>query len=339
MRETGTMAPAGELVLDRRTPHWLSARAAVAGHATVSVRRWEPSKRYGMNVAVVAPASPGSDEVIVYPMSYDYRIDRLALERLRVMALVLGRRVVGVETPGITMDFESPADTRAVGIPFLAGARTLGGDYGGLAELQLHAIDAALGEPARHLRLVGESLGAQFVAAIARRREAASVDLVEPVNCLPMSPLALYRVGRRLSGGEAELRARYVRANADGGWGRIDPFEMSSPESAAVDRRLKRLSNQGRLVLLTAVGLVWGLEHELRRRASTTPIHVWRAVDSTVCASSTVDRLVDDLTRAGVDARQTTLRCEHLPAGHHVLTRLDALVGFAAELRRSWTVR
>lgn len=321
------------LALDRIDGFAAARATAMHSRGTVTVTRWRPGDAHGFNVAVIVPQTLESDESIVFPMSYDYRVEPLLLRRLEVIAAVTGRRLVAVETPGVTVNFDEPSrTTRALvgGAAFRAG---ITGNYSGLATLQFQALhDVANVDPSTS-RYLGESLGAQSVMSMSLQAAPLSLDLVEPVNCLPMGLAALMRMGRSLVEIEEPLRSRYVARSKSSGWDTPDVFEKSSDENERIDRRLKRFWSQGRWAALSAVAMRRGLLALARQVDPTTPVRVWRGADSTACLAADVSQFVEQL---GSTADWATLQIDGMPAGHHVLTELDAATGFALELRRQW---
>src|SRR5690606_35205319 len=141
----------------------------------------------------VTTRDAAAKSTILFPMSFDYRIDPLVILRLRVLSVVTGRRVIGVETPGVTMEFERPAESIRSSVPRQAIWAAIRGDIAQLARIQFEAIEETVGIPPR-IRVVGESLGAQFGSSLALRMPTASIDVVEPVNATGLSLIAAPRV-------------------------------------------------------------------------------------------------------------------------------------------------
>lgn len=305
--------------------------------AQIEVSRWNPHSSQGFNAASIVPPRVDSDDVVVYPMSYDYRIEPLVLRRLEVVAIVTRRRLVAVETPGITMDTERPGATRRASVPLRAQWRALLGDFTALADLQRRALDETFGVDTSRYRLLGESLGAQSVMSMPRSITPRSIDLIEPVNCQRRSMPEMMRIARALSGREAELRVRYVQRSRDAGWAIPAIFEVSSTENGAADRRLKRFWNQGRFAVLSALALSGGLAREIPHIAASTPVRVWRGADSTACNEEHAESFLSQLTASGSSTELISLSLPDVPSGHHVLTDLNAATGFALELRRRWS--
>ena len=332
-----TKAPRrGRLVIDAIDGLDAARREATKTTTRLAVSRWRPTDPGGFNVAEIVPERVNSDDVVVYPMSYDYRIDPLILRRLEVIAAVIHRRILAVETPGVTIDFANPPQTgrsTVSGRAFWAGLR---GDFSALADLQLRALRETIEFDLANVRLLGESLGAQSVMSMAQSMTPVSIDLIEPVNCRSRGPLALWLSGRSLSGVEEDLRRRYVERSRERGWNVPEIFEFSSPENGAVDKRLKRFWSQGRWAVLSALAMANGLGREANSVANSTPVAVWRGADSTACLVADASRFVEALAERGVPAELIDLDMTGMPAGHHLLADLDAATGFALELTRRW---
>ncbi len=312
---------------------------AVSARAAVSVRRWKPGQSIGFNVAEVVPAEVESDEVVIYPMSYDYRIDPLILRRIEVIATSSRRRVVLVETPGITMNFDQPESTSRSTVPLRAYLAAIGGNFGPLAAMQWRAIADTTTIYGSPIRLVGESLGAQSVMSMARLLNVASVDLIEPVNCKPRGIKDMTRVGRSLITVEEPLRLEYAARSRSKGWDVPEVFERSSAANGLVDRRLKRISSQGRWAVASALAMARGLTRELDHVAGGTPIRVWRGADSAACDADSCRDFVTHARRRTGQAQLVLLSLESGRTGHHFLTDLDAAWAFGAELRRRWDAK
>lgn len=330
-------APRGRVLDLDRIDGFADARgAAMRSHAQFTVTRWNEDHSSGFNVAVVTPQKTLADEPVIFPMSYDYRIEPLVLRRLEVLAIVAGRRVIAVETPGVTLDFDNPASTAPSTVAGEQARAGLLGDYTGLAALQLEAVIEIAGVVPSRARFLGESLGAQAVMSMSEGFTPLSVDLVEPVNCLPQGPIALLRLGRTLGRVEEPLRSRYVARSIERGWTTPGVFEKSSPANAEVDRRLKRFDRQGRWAALSALAMRRGLLRSADFIGPTTPLRVWRGAESTASKPNDIARFIGTLVAAGRHAEWFTLKLDGMPAGHHVLTDLDAATAFALELRRLW---
>ena len=304
------------------------------------VIRWRPGEPTGFNIAVVNPAHMPRAGDCVVPMSHDYRIDRMVLKRLELLSDVTGYRVVAVETPGITMCFESPAATGPARVAGSTIRRVLVGDFDELADTQLNALTDLTDVEIAGSRILGESLGAQLgtsLAAISRRCR--SLDLVEPVNAHSLSPLRLWRLQRALLGIETDRKADYIRANAADGWGDVTAFELSSPENAELDQTLKAFRRQGKYATAIAVGLTRGIDRSLRRVDRSTPTRVWRANASAVCLPDDVAELTSRALSWGMHAQAYTLSApESWPAGlgHHSLSNLNLMLAFSLRLSKIW---
>lgn len=324
------------LVLDAVDGFANARNLAMSTRAEVSVRRWNPRSPDGFNVAEITPLTKVTDEVVIYPMSYDYRIDPLVLRRLEVISIITRRRVVLVDTPGVTMNFENPQLTQSSRVRagvFWAAVR---GNFGPLADLQWQAIEQCVDVSRSRIRLLGESLGAQSVMSMARFISAASIDLVEPVNCQSYGLAAMLRVGRSLIRVEEPLRAAHVARSRAQGWTLPDIFEKSSAANKSADARFKKFHVQGRWAVASALAMTRGLAREIDHLGPQTPVVVWRAADSTASDPASAMRFVD-LARAQTGrAELVTVRLEASPAGHHFLTDLDAATGFGTELSRRW---
>jgi hypothetical protein len=313
------------------------ARAtAMRSHAQITVKRWGKDDPRGFNVAIVTPEKLSADEPVIFPMSYDYRIEPLVLRRLEVIAVVSGRRIVAVETPGVTVDFDDPARTAPSSVASAEARAGILGDYTGLAALQLQAIADVTGIVPSGSRFLGESLGAQAVMSMSEGFEPRSIDLIEPVNCVPQGPIALLRLGRTLGTVEEPLRSRYVARSIEQGWSIPEVFEKSSPTNAEVDRRLKRFDRQGRWATLSALAMRRGLLRSVALIGPATPIRIWRGAESTASKPKDIRRFIIALLDNDRRAEWLTLKLDGMPAGHHILTDLDAATGFALELRRFW---
>lgn len=313
------------------------ARAVVMhSPAQIKVTRWGGDTPESFNVAVVTPEEVLGDESVVFPMSYDYRIEPLVLRRLEVISVVLGRRIVAVETPGVTLNFDDPARTAPSSVAGAQARAGILGNYSGLAALQLQAVAEITSVVPSGTRFLGESLGAQAVMSMSEGFTPLSIDLIEPVNCLPQGPIALLRLGRILGTVEEPLRSRYVARSIERGWSIPDVFEKSSRTNAEVDRRLKRFDRQGRWAALSALAMRRGLLRSIELIGPTTPIRIWRGAESTASKPKDIARFIAALVGGGRHAEWFTLKLEGMPAGHHVLTDLDAATAFALELRGLW---
>lgn len=305
-------------------------RPSIEARSTVT--RWIPASRHGFNVSVTSPKAPERASAIVYPMPYDYRIDRLALDRMEILAARTNRTVVGVESPGITLDEADPVSASASSVRADVLLAQIGGDYRPAASLQLSAIDDVLGGLPTELHLVGESLGAQFSAAIAGLIPCRSLTLVEPTNCVDRGWRGLLRQGKLLRTIEESRRDQYVAVNAQRGWPPTLPFEKSGSHAAAVDRRLKRFRHQGKYALASALGMRKSLASSLERvDAGLDVVRVWRGIDSTVCLAADVAVLSARMAPR-LRVEETVMVLDGLPAGHHFLTEMDAMMLFADTL-------
>ncbi|WP_369371746.1 hypothetical protein AB1046_00080 [Promicromonospora sp. Populi] len=312
--------------------------------ANFTVRRWASGTPDGMNVAIIEPVSNRHDDIVIMPASHDYRIDRLLLHRLQLLAAVLQRRVVTVESPGITMDFVDPRATRPAALDPHMIRSLHRGDFTPLAAMQWNAVKEVLGYTPAAVRLVGESLGAQFSMSMlpAIDSPVLSVDLVEAVNPNGLAALELARHGWHLRRGEESLRMQYVDLNAMRGWPVITSFERSSPENASIDRELKSWRLQGRAAFAMAWGLRSGIVGTLRATvaagAEPGDLGLWRMRDSRVSSMDSSRLLLDELERAGWSTRGFNVGAKlfPLPLGHHALTSFDLMVAFGDALIRRW---
>lgn len=295
--------------------------------APARVIRWREDRATGFNVVHISP--PGAvNPAFIVPMSFDYRIDPLVTKRLQVLAAVSGAPVVGVDTPGVTMNAVTPKRTGRTRVPFIALWHAAKGDYSGFAQLQLAAVAQAAGVDPAGSRLLGESLGAQLVASMAKIAHPASVDLIEPVNVARRPLRQLPGLWRALQGPEKDLRERYIAQSVREGWQDVSAFETSSPENAEVDARLKRFSRQGRWAFGSAIGLRRPLSLTLADVNPEIPVRLWRAADSLVCDPNASAALIAHLARDGTSAELTTMTLPDGRAGHHVLTSLSAMTAF-----------
>ena len=298
---------------------------------SAQVIRWRPEDPTGFNVLDVRPRNERTAP-IVFPMSFDYRIDSLMKARLRVLAAVVGARVIGVETPGVTMDAVAPVRTTRTSVPWTVMWSTLCGDFRKLAEMQVQAITQALRLNLGEVQLVGESLGAQAVSAMASFVAVRSLDLIEPANAERRPLQELPALGRALTTLEHERRRDMIALSRRRGWPDILAFEDSSPENTALDHDFKRFSNQGRWAVVSAVGLHRPLQKTLVRVPLSVPITMWRARESTVCTAAAFETLRVELNARGHQVEIVTMSTPDGGAGHHVLTGLSEMTAFASAL-------
>ncbi|MFF2487224.1 hypothetical protein ACFVSU_12535 [Microbacterium sp. NPDC058062] len=314
----------------------LLAEALREGATRVRAARWRPDSQEGFNVVVAEPAK-GFLETAIFPMSFDYRIDPLVTRRLQVLAATTGWRFAGVETPGVTMDIDNPERTKKSSVRTLDLLRAMRGNFGPLVHAQFSAVTGVLGEELSGVRLVGESLGAQMVSAMAASGlgEPASVDLIEPVNAVRLGPSAFVRLARNLLGVETARKAEYLKENEAVGFGDVTAFELLSPENAVVDRRLKSWRHQWKYANLPILGLTRGLGPLLTNVQGVTPARIWRGAASEVCSERDCIDLAETIRAAGHPAQVLTLvdQARSVELGHHVLTSLPRLAQFAQLLR------
>lgn len=328
--------------LDRlvATPSPLPIGKAAGLRASTRVLPWRAGTSQSFNIAVAIPESRDPAGDCIVPMSHDYRIDPMVLRRLEILADGTGHRVIGVETPGITMTATNPSATRRSHVSAGAFWRAIRGDFSGIAALQTTAVKELSGAEITDARIVGESLGAQLGASMAALSgRVRSLDLIEPVNCRGLNLKSLWELQRSLVGVETERKAAYVERNASTGWGNLKPFELSSPANAKIDRRLKAFHRQGRYALATALGLARGIEHELERVATTGRMRVWMADSSTVSHPGDAGWLSDHLAELGIPLDLRTLSATRSwpdGIGHHALTDLELMAGFSRALAAEW---
>jgi len=280
---------------------------------------WNPLSNVTINVAEIIPTAYDTEDAVVYPMSYNYRIEPLLLRRLEILADVLGMRVIAVDTPGITMDFNAPERTRPTRMPVRTILEVSKGDFRTLASIQMEAVRQTTGIPDTSWRLLGESFGAQMVSAMSLTARCISLDIVEPVNLNRLSLNQLIRLGQLLAETEEVRRRDLIKINEDAEWGFFPPFEDTSELHSRADAHFKRFSRQGWWALVSALGLRSGLASTFISLPRVRHIGLWRGKDSSVSCGS-VHTLEDQL--AGLDAQvnEFELVGGEIPAGQHILT-------------------
>jgi len=318
----------------------------------VETHRHENKWGQQFNVLEVDARQTDTDPTILTSTSFDYRIDPLLERRMSILATRSNARVLLSEIPGVTMDRDDPFHTKGAWQTPRQTALAFSGDFDPLALEQLRAIDATVGlAEYENIQLLGESLGAYAVTAMARviaHRQfdkglrITQMDLIEPVNTYGnYTLLRQAKMLGNLAGREANLRQDvYLGENTLIGHGEIRAFERQSAENKRIDDFVKR--RQIPATYLTGAGLRKGLHTALKDALSNDDVDgphlrdarilIARGADSSVSFEKDLISAANTVRENGGYAETISLvapKGDSTPIGHHVLNSYARLASYA----------
>lgn len=284
-----------------------------------------------LRTAWVEPVRRMSDRPVVVPMSFDYRLERLATLKLSIIGAVSGHPVLGVDTPGVTMPPPgSMWNAKVRRGPLWREVRA--GRFSKLAAMQADAIRSALPDRLHPPVLLGHSFGAQMGWALCAAMPVHVLDVVEPVNLGRRSLVQMVSLARHLADEEIARTDTLALSRAEG-WDAV-AFEKRSTASRRLDRRLKSPGSQGCWVTQLGLGLRTSLldQHPL----PDVPIRTFFAADGKLVTVAQRIAWSTDVARNALQAQSFTVAHDNRPMRHHFMDDLDSLVSFVAETRSRW---
>lgn len=326
----------------------------------VQTHRYEAESGQQFNVLEVDARLKGADgqlegPTIIGAISFDYRIDPLLTRKMAILAKHASARVFMTELPGVTVDHDTPFETKEAWQSPSQTIAAFSGNFDPLALQQLQAVDSVAGfKDHDRVQLFGQSLGAYSVTAMARVLAGESFNkslhvdkmtLFEPVNAYGNYYLAnQLKMLRSLATTEDARRQVYLDENEAIGHP-MRAFEQLSSETAAIDKHVKSRPAQIVATYASGAGLRKGLHTALADAAKNTSsdgpllaeadIIAVRATDSTVSHAKDLLELESAAREGGSSVRLVEFSsAEHddTPSSHHFPDSLGRMADLAVYL-------
>ncbi|MGH7218065.1 MAG: hypothetical protein ACREGE_01280 [Candidatus Microsaccharimonas sp.] len=290
--------------------------------------------------------------------SHNYRIDELSERKTQIHAHQAGARVLDIELPGVTMDYQDPKNTKGGFMTPLQFAQSFSGDFDALAHAQLKAADQVVAfKDGDEIQAYGESLGAYSAVALARvlargrfekQLHISKMTLVEPVNGTANRSIMnqLKMSTERLAKIEHYRRLVYLTENTTIGHP-VTMFEMLNDQTAHIDTALKSRIGQAVAAAASGAGLRKGLEgalwgalanrSEIGPRLHEADITIAHGRESSVTLAKDLSNLADVARERGVTVRLVEFGSSKenmMPAGHSQLDSLGRMAEAALYMAR-----
>lgn len=298
---------------------------------TTTTHAYSTKDRQTLHLIVADGRSDETGETIIWPASFASRADHLEEMRASVLAARTSARVAYIETPGVGININNPAQTNAGKLTRHQVMSISNGNFDPLARVQLDALDEILElSDQEQIRFMGYSMGSWAVATMAKLLARGHfddkqlliprIDLIEPVND---QNYRLSNLRNKINQEDKYGERYFIHENSENNL-TVLPFDRESDVNKPILSNL----NRSQVVALKAlsVGLRKGFANTLTQavdeshdttRLAEGSIHLWRANESLVARHDANFHTVNQLGRVAALLTEIHPTAHDATKGHH----------------------